>query len=91
MARVEGKNDDIDYSGKGDPRFEGQDAYVFEIPQSEWRFHNDVVKSPGILDKKYLVGIVEGNRYSATPAAVAPTTTQAAPAPEAARQPTSQA
>lgn len=87
MARVEGKSDDIDYSGKGDPRFEGQDAYVFEIPQSEWRFHNDVVKSPGILDKKYLVGIVEGNRFSATPSADAQTTTQAAPATEAVRTP----
>lgn len=61
-ARFWSKGEDVKYDIPGDPRFAGEDAYVFDIPVDSLKLHNDVTKSPGKIEPKYLVGIVKGSK-----------------------------
>lgn len=54
-----GDESQVEYTSD-DPRFsfEGAKAVVFDIPTKEAKLHNDIVKSPGVVPSKYLVGVI---------------------------------
>lgn len=63
-ARYWDSEKDVEYEVSGDRRFDGLDAYVFDIPSGDIRLHNDISKSPGKIDPKYYVGTVKGSKSS---------------------------
>ena len=59
-ARWWGNEKEVDYFSD-DFRFsgEGTHAVVMDVPNDEIRLHDNISKSPGIVPKKYLVGIID--------------------------------
>lgn len=62
-ARVYGKAEDAEYFSD-DPRFASEElkAIVIDIPAEEYKIHNDITKSPGVLPPEYIVGVVDANQ-----------------------------
>lgn len=56
-ARSWGRESDVEY-GSTDPRFTNATAYVFDVPASEHRQHENPATSPGVVPPKYFVGTV---------------------------------
>ena len=62
-----------------DPKYQAGIASVFDIPVSEYRQHDDVVKSPGVVPAKYLVSQIPIKGGKPVTAATAKTETTPAP------------
>lgn len=62
-ARVFGDINDVRYES-GDPRFQNNPAYVFDVPAAEARLHDDPTRSPGVIPAKYYVGTVQPETFS---------------------------
>ncbi len=43
-----------------DPRFSSPEmkVVVLDVPNGEWRLHNNITKAPGIIPVEYVVGVV---------------------------------
>jgi hypothetical protein len=61
-AQVWGDGSKVNYLPPDDPRFGGGQAVVFDFPENELRLHDNVARSPGVLDPKYFVGAVPRTR-----------------------------
>ena len=50
---------EVKYSST-DPRFSGSHirAVVMDIPNQEWKLHNNITKSPGKIDSDRIVGVI---------------------------------
>jgi hypothetical protein len=59
-AQVWGDGSKVNYSPPNDPRFSGGQAVIFDFPEGELRLHDNIARSPGVLDPKYFVGAVPG-------------------------------
>lgn len=62
-ARWWAEENQVQYSCS-DSRFSGPGAkaIVMDVPAQEIRLHNDVVKSPGIVPSKYLIGVIDSKK-----------------------------
>lgn len=60
MARAWGNPEMVEYYSD-DQRFfsEGTKALVMDMPNSEWKLHNDITKCPGIIEPSRIVGFVD--------------------------------
>jgi hypothetical protein len=59
------KEEDVEYSSE-DPRFSGVGirAVVMDLPNDEWKLHNNITKSPGVISNKYIVGVIDPNKIT---------------------------
>ncbi len=59
-ARAWSNPEDVQY-GSTDPRFNilGQKVVVMDIPNNEWKLHNDVTRSPGRISAYRVVGVID--------------------------------
>ncbi|GEM_PF-2261328 len=59
-ARAYSQESGVEYK-TSDPRFNqgGMKCIVMDVPEDEYRLHNDIVKSPGVISSKYIVGVVD--------------------------------
>src|SRR3989344_5888550 len=60
-ARAYAKPDEIDYY-TDDPRFAWGISVILDLPEEEYRLHDDLVKSPGVVPAEYVVGIIDSKR-----------------------------
>lgn len=58
-ARVFSNEGDVKYFTPEDQRFSSGASFVFDMPVGEYKVHNDVQKSPGVIPSKFLVGVIK--------------------------------
>lgn len=60
VARAWEKENEVEFTSN-DPRFHGENivAVVMDMPHEEYRLHNDVAKSPGVVQPDCIVGIIK--------------------------------